>query len=76
MTQDIHIPPEAVDAAMSEYTAQIYKGHATTSEFRAAMRAAIAAVIASWPGSEISWITGESEAGDLILPLPTEPSDE
>ena len=36
---------------------------------------AIAAAIAAWPGSEISWITGESEHGDLILPLPQEVSD-
>ena len=47
----------------------------TDDERKELARAAIAAAFAAWPGSEISWITGESEHGDLILPLPQEVSD-
>ena len=83
MTADIPIPPEVVEAAASEYTSHIYKGQATTAEFRIAIRAAIAAGLAAWPGMEknekavvTDYDKGEIEwRKRLILPLPEVPHD-
>ena len=63
------IPPEVVEAAVSAYNYASSDCYTTQEQD---MRAAISAGLAAWPGSEISWITGEREAGDLILPLPQE----
>ena len=48
---DITIPPEAVEAAKAAYTAEIYKGQGTATEYTAAMRAACIAMLRSWPGA-------------------------
>lgn len=45
-----NIPIEAVEAAKSAYTAEIYKGHGTAREFHRAMAAAVAAALNGWPG--------------------------
>jgi len=73
MIRPEQIPDEVVEAAVSAYNYASSDCYTTEEQD---MLAAIAAALAAWPGSEISWITGESEAGDLILPLPQEPSDE
>ena len=74
------IPNEAVEAAKTTYTAEIYKGQATAREYDAAMRAAIAAALAAWPGVDYrpgSKVTKTwRDPGKIILPLPTEKSDD
>ena len=75
----ITISDPVLDAGCSAYTAAIYRGNGTTAEFREAIRAAFEAMVEAWPGmhslehgvhSEM-WLTGV-----VILPLPTEASDE
>jgi hypothetical protein len=73
MICDDQIPDESVAAAASEYTAQIYKGNATTAEFRAAVRSAIAAALNAWQGMEMRPTLNPSR---IILPLPQENTDD
>lgn len=68
------IPDEVVEAATVTYTAEIYKGQATAREYAAAMRAAIAAALAAWPGKRHDVLAGHVRQF-LILPL-KENSDE
>lgn len=50
MTGNITIPPEALEAAKSAYTAAIYRGNGTAREYHEAMRAACLAMLEAWPG--------------------------
>ena len=79
----ITIPPEALEAGCSAYTAVIYRGNGTQAEFREAIRAAFLAIVEAWPGMGISpiphWLGPNQEVTQvlsIILPLPTENSDE
>ena len=67
------IPDDVEEAAASEYTAQIYKGNATTAEFRAAVRSAIAAALNAWQGMEMRPTFNPSR---IILPLSHEIPDD
>jgi len=69
MIKSDQISDDVVEAAASEYTAQIYKGNATTAEFRAAVRSAIAAALNAWQGMEMRPTFNPSR---IILPLPQE----
>jgi hypothetical protein len=70
---DITIPPEAVEAAKAAYTAEIYKGQGTATEYTAAMRAACLAMLKAWPGK----CTADTVMfPHIILPLPQEPSND
>lgn len=62
------IPHEVVEAALNAYTGN----NCNCNSCRKDVIRTIAAARNAWPGSEISWIAGESEDGDLILPLPQE----
>lgn len=61
-----NIPIEAIEAAKSAYTAEIYKGHGTAREFHKAMAAAIAAAVSGWPEMEARPTFTPSR---IILPL-------
>lgn len=51
---DITIPPGALEAAKSAYTAAIYRGNGTASEYHEAMSAACLAMLKAWPGMDIA----------------------
>lgn len=75
----ITVPPAALEAGCSAYTAAIYKGNGTHAEFREAIRAAFEAMVAAWPMMHVHewqrpWLGGMSGI-DLILPLPQENPD-
>lgn len=72
----ITIPPEAVEAAASAYTAVIYCGDGTTREFHEAIEAAILAALESWPGMRIMVDIDTGDDAAIKLPLPQEASDE
>ena len=61
----IHIPPAALKAGCSAYTAVIYKGNGTQAEFREAIRAAFEAMVGAWPG-----MNEENRNGFSFSPLP------
>ena len=74
---EITIPPEAVEAGCSAYTAVIYRGNGTTAEFRQAITAAIRATLAAWPGIAVNDGCPVWHAyPHITLPLPQEPSDD
>lgn len=65
------IPDEVEAAAAREYTALIYKGNATTAEFRAAIRSTIAAALNAWPhGAVCHYTIADLEGWEMVLPLP------
>lgn len=67
----ITIPPEAIEAAKSAYTAEIYRGNGTAREYHEAMRAACLAMLQNWPG--LSHVYRDWDNTPLVcLPLPTE----
>lgn len=70
----IKIPPAALEAGCSAYTAVIYRGNGTQSEFRDAISAAFIAMIGAWPGTIFKWPTYQTP--ELILPLMQEKPDD
>lgn len=70
----INIPPAALEAGCSAYTAAIYKGNGTHAEFREAIRAAFEAMVEAWPGMAHyrgGWepVIHNNRKPHLILPL-------
>ena len=76
----IKIPPEVVEAAVNAYAGAIWDTDSKPLDYQHAMTAAIAAALNAWPDSHLHewqrpWLGGMSGT-DIILPLPTEASDE
>ena len=72
----ISIPPAALEAGCSAYTAVIYRGNGTQAEFRAAILAAFVAMVAAWPGMHMGHqCSGCGGDPQIILPL-TEKQDD
>lgn len=69
---DITIPPAALEAGCSAYTAVIYRGNGTQAEFREAIRAAFVAMVAAWPNMQQRIHIEQA----IILPLPQEKTDD
>lgn len=78
---DITIPPAALEAGCSAYTAVIYRGNGTQAEFREAIRAAFVAMVAAWPGMDTIMLPRMMQPGHFVpqdyirLPLTENPDD-
>ena len=72
MTQDTHIPPEAVEAAARKIALGTEGSDEWWTLYMRRATAAIRAALAAWPGMT----TRTGLHIDLILPLNTEPRDE
>ena len=76
MTQNIHIPPEAVEAGARAIGEETYVGNKQT--LRDAATAAIRAALTAWPG--MGRVEGLMDGDDMVappaifLPLPQETS--
>lgn len=80
-TDDITIPPEAVEAAARELAPHPWSMYTDSAQahFQAKATAAIRAALAAWPGMHTHewqrpWLGGMSGT-DIILPLNTENAD-
>jgi hypothetical protein len=72
MAHDIHIPPAALEAGAEAF---LECDRSPACSFEDALRAAIAAALNGWPGAEVvGWYHEDHTV--IILPLPTEASDE
>ena len=76
---DIIIPPAALDAGARTLCNEqrlFWHGLTTAAQdiIRGEARAACLAMIEAWPGMRISWLALND--GAIVLPLPTEASDD
>ena len=85
MIKPDQIPDEVVEAAKTTYTAEIYKGKASSREYHEAMREAIAAALNAWPLIKEHKVQVPDDSDEIrytlkttgiILSLPQEPSSD
>ena len=77
MSNDITIPPEALEAAAIEIAPHPWSMYtdAAKDHFRHEARAACLAMLRAWPGVERIYRSEDEKLFTVILPLPKEKSE-